>query len=832
MSYVRQRGLSIGLSRRLLGAIAIACVLPGCGSAVDPLHAEDVATQSESLKAPLHLFKSVSVGYAHACALSRTGVPYCWGDKSSLQTGEPLAQITALPDPVPVAASQHFVSVVAEGSSGLFLTSHDGHACGLTASGQAFCWGGNDRGQLGVGPMGAGGSVPAAPVPGLTFSQLVVGDQFSCGLEAGSGWASCWGSNDSGKLGNNNASVLSSAAPQLVVGQNGVAPTFTQISAGGSKACGLDSQQQAWCWGLLSSGGTGPISRFADRAALPAQQQGRAWSSISTAGDTTCAIAAGDSSAGQAFCWGLGQLGNHAFPADGAVAGGLTYRSLSVGTGHSCGLTTAGDIMCWGNNNRGQLGNGATPAPALVEQDPVLVTGGSKWQSLAVGANVTCATNLDNALFCWGDGAQFQFGDHRTSPGLSSVPVQAAGFRGYASVALANNFSCGLARSASSDGALLCWGIQGAFSKGPSWHSERVLGVEPLQACSFVIAGVGMQQPCRKTPWPTAFGRTFVAISAGRAHTCALDSTGQAFCFGDNSTAQLGNNTFPGFEGGTTQTADPQAVLQFETFSQIAAGDYHTCAIDGSTQSAFCWGSNASGQIGGNLIPGGIQAFRVSVTGGHNFVKITAGGSHSCAIDVNGDLYCWGANSGGQVGTGATSTIEATPVKVALPGLATSVSAGFRHTCASVLQAASQVEGLYCWGANAWGELGDGTQVMKPWPVPVPVIGGGSYLDYVTGHGFTCGIRLPPSSPGGVLPISGPLYCWGAVPGSNAPVPLPTLVAPGLSFRFVRGGGGNGVLCAVMSDGSTQCFGLNHLGQLGSVDAPLVSSMPIDVTGD
>jgi hypothetical protein len=115
------------------------------------------------------------------------------------------------------------------------------------------------------------------------------------------------------------------------------------------------------------------------------------------------------------------------------------------------------------------------------------------------------------------------------------------------------------------------------------------------------------------------------------------------------------------------------------------------------------------------------------------------------------------------------------------------------------------------------------------------VSGGAYYLDYVVGVGYACGIQLQPP-PLVVFPgASGPLYCWGSLPnagfGSNI-VTTPTAVAPGVKFQSLRGGAGEEFLCAITSDGTTQCFGRNDMGQLGSVGAPSFSSDPVVVTGD
>ena len=830
-------GRSLEFARHRVAVVVLAGALTACGG-VNTDRAEAAGEQREAMKVPLPIgeFTSVAAGHAHACGLSPAGVIYCWGDKSNLATGEPTTALSSVPAPVPMATDLRFQSVVAGA----------GHACGLTANQEAFCWGQNDNGQLGHTIVSSGGLLPAA-VPGHTFSQLAAGDDFTCGLEQGTNRAFCWGGNAFGQLGNGDATNLNNPVAQLVLGPNltaATAPTFTQIAAGTTYACGLDSQQHAWCWGdprgiLVTRTGT-----VADRANVPLAYRNSTWSSISVGGSGACAIAAGGLKAGQAFCWEIQWPGsqNAGSPLwDGSVDGGLTYQSLAVGEDHSCGLTTGSDIVCWGSNGLGQLGNGATPMPALVERSPVTVAGSTKWKSVFVNAGSTCATDTADAVFCWGNSAGDRFGDNRMTTSNSSVPVRVASPRPIASLALGGTLACGAARDGASGGATFCWGLQ----------HDLDLGVMPLESCPPVGGGTGVPR-CRTTPWPAASGHTFTSLTTGRQHTCGLDPTGQAWCFGDNSSGQVGGPTvYGGFVGSAscpnglgTCTSDPQPVVFIGgSFSQIAAGDYHTCGIDRTTKLAFCWGSNAQGQLGAGGPVNAIVASNgpVAVAGAHQFASIASGGAHNCAIDVNGDLYCWGSNNAGQAGIGTSGTVETTPVKVALAGTAVSVSAGFRHTCAMVRQGTSPslTYAFYCWGGNGWGELGDGTTTMRT--VPTLVSGGAYYLDFVAGYGSSCGIQVtPPPWPlglpwGGGAPTSGPLYCWGILPGaptgSNI-VMTPTLVAPGVSFRKVRGGSGYDFLCGITNDGKTRCFGWNNAGQLGSADFPPITTTPEVVAGD
>jgi alpha-tubulin suppressor-like RCC1 family protein len=611
-----------------------------------------------------------------------------------------------------------------------------------------------------------------------------------------------------------------------VVDAGGSPVTFTQITAGAQHACGLDAKQHALCWGrgdrgelrraqrpLVVSG----FSPYADVAGYTASQQAETWTTLSAGETTTCGIAAGGTFAGQASCWGdptsVGNTLAHDYLWDGPVAGGFTYQAIAAGSDHSCGVTTSGDAVCWGKNQFGQLGDGTNnPTP-----EPTVVTGSMTWSSLTVGAGFTCATNTSNAIYCWGNDAQDQLGDNSFSPTFSLGPVRVASSRRFASVSsgVTGSTACALVLGGSAGGPAFCWGAQ----------TNKSLGIDTSETCGTTL--------CRTTPVPVVRGGTFSAVAAGGLHTCVLDASGKAICFGNNNKGQLGRGTYNGTSNCPTPTActDGAQVVSYPgTFTQIASGGLHTCGIDRATQNALCWGEGSSGQLGIGTAVGVNAPYPVS--GGRQFTRITAGALHTCAIDVNGALFCWGDNSFGQLGIGSSATLFGTPQLVVSSG-ATSVTAGDRTTCAIINQQ------LKCWGDDSTGAIGDGAAALTggPRPVPTLVLGGPStYLDYLTGSGYSCGIQIPPPPYGPFgPPTSGSLYCWG-VPAGSVTVPTPPLVtASGLNFRSLQLGGGKPWLCGITASGATQCFGRNYEGELGAAGTPSTgtsSSAPVVVTGD
>jgi alpha-tubulin suppressor-like RCC1 family protein len=297
-------------------------------------------------------FAALATGDAHSCGLTTTGVAYCWGSDTDGALGTGDVNENALV-PTAVVGGHTFISI----DAGI------GTTCALTAAGAAYCWGSGLTGQLGNGDAGGAWGTPQAVVGNHIFASISAGGPSTCGLTP-TGQAYCWGFNAFGRLGN--GSTVSSEIPVPVSG----ALIFASISVGGTHACGIVITGEAYCWGFGANGRLGNGSN-ASQLVPTAVAGGLLFSSITVGrGGHTCAITL----EGAAYCWGQGtngRLGDGATldrPTPTPVFGGLVFASLSAGDTHTCGVTTDDELYCWGNGFFGALGNGSTltqltPAP-------------------------------------------------------------------------------------------------------------------------------------------------------------------------------------------------------------------------------------------------------------------------------------------------------------------------------------------------------------------------------------------------------------------------------------------------------------------------------------
>ena len=321
--------------------------------------------------------------------------------------------------------------------------------CAVGVDGNAWCWGPNDYGQLGTGDV-AQGYVPRTAAEGHAFKKISVstGGAFACGITL-SGQAYCWGSQEGGRLGDGTVAPGGQfvTAPVAVSGGH----SFTDIAAGGDHACGIATGGAAYCWGHNERGQLG-TGAFANSSVPVAVSGGLSFTSITTHQVVTCGITA--DSAG--YCWGEGAKGNLGSGTSSSsnvpapIMGGLKFTSLQLGVWTTCGVAADGDGYCWGTNGSGELGIGAkNPEESL---EPMKVVDGHKWKSISPGVAVTCGVTTDDRGFCWGGNAWGERGDGAfPSPDVTS-PVPVAGDLAFQSID-ADWCTCGV-----SDGVAYCWG--------------------------------------------------------------------------------------------------------------------------------------------------------------------------------------------------------------------------------------------------------------------------------------------------------------------------------------------------------------------------------------
>jgi len=344
-------------------------------------------------------------------------------------------------------------------------------------------------------------------------------------------------------------------------------------------------------------------------AAINANGRGR-WafanqSQISSGYAHTCAL-----NASNVFCWGanMGQAGISTLGArtntqplvpvginPGSFPNGV--RQVAVGELHSCAVTTALKVYCWGRNEFGELGDGThgyyaastTPLRALV----------SSAVQVSAGLGQTCALIDGGSVRCWG---AFM------GPAALHAPIAIPEVDSAVKVTSGRSFSCALL----ADRAVKCWSLE-----------DGILVVRTI---------IGVTDA--------------VDIDASDYHACAVLNDGAVRCWGNNDLGELGNGT-------TTASKASVAVLGISDAVSVSAGDHHTCALRANA-TVRCWGSNGNGALGFVNAPG-VDTYPTAAQGPDltDVTQISSGGDQfTCATIATGDLKCWGYNSNAHLGDG------------------------------------------------------------------------------------------------------------------------------------------------------------------------------------
>jgi hypothetical protein len=334
------------------------------------------------------------------------------------------------------------------------------------------------------------------------------------------------------------------------------------------------------------------------------------------------------------------------------------------------------------------------------------------------GGSHSCGITEQGSAFCWGSNTIGQLGTGDLEPRTLPTPV-AGGLR-FTAIAAGAEHTCGLTL----EGTTYCWGSD------EFWQLGRLDRQEPLT------------QVNRPSPMLLAGGRRFALLAAGGSHSCGTDPVGSTFCWG---AFRYGNQAL--------YLDGPQPLGDAPAFGVLSSGGNHGCGLVLGVQ-AYCWGRNDRGQLGDGsqtsrpvavgLIDSLTRVSVVPVSSGLAFTSISAGSAHTCGVAA-GRAYCWGEGGSGQLGAGGGFSVPfaTTPIPV-LGGLSfSSTSSGGRHSCG--LDTGGNA---YCWGANEYGQLGDGSRHDRP--TPVTLADDLRFQLLATGADHGCG-----------LATDGLLYCWG-----------------------------------------------------------------------
>jgi alpha-tubulin suppressor-like RCC1 family protein len=528
------------------------------------------------------------------------------------------------------------------------------------------------------------------------------------------------------------------------VGVSGLSSGAIAVAAGGDHSCALTAAGGVKCWGSNLAGQLGDGTTITRTTPVDVSGLDSDVAAVGVGYRHTCAL----TTAGGVKCWGLA----HTTPVD-VVALNIEVTAITAGFDRTCALTAAGEVKCWGS----------------LESTPEKVGGfGSEVTAIAAGADHTCALLVTGGVQCWGRNTWGQVGDGTNAQ--RPAPVDVVGLSsGVTAIAAGGDHTCALM----STGGIKCWGY--------NWYGQ--LGDGSIAARQYTPVEV------------RGLGSGITAITTGAVHTCALTSAGGAMCWGSNHRGELGNGT-------TVYRALPVDVGGLGgVATAIATTEGHTCVV--AAGGAMCWGSNQHSQLGDGtmtyrFVPEHVSGLEGGVT------AVTAGRNHTCALSAEDGVTCWGSNLFGQLGDGTAMT-RTTPVAVSgLDNGVTAIAAGWYHTCALM-----GVGAVKCWGSNGQGQLGDGTKVDRY--VPVAAYGLESeVLAVAAGAYHTCAL----TSTGGVK-------CWGdsnlgqVGPGFHFSHPMPVDVS-GLGSGMMAVTAGRNHTCALTSTGGVKCWGGNYSGQLGS----------------
>ena len=643
--------------------------------------------------------------------------------------------------------------------------------CALRAENSIYCVGDNTYKQLGDGSISSSSEPKKVALLESALS-VTVGKSFGCAIGTNK-LGYCWGTNSTGQLGQGPRGLFFGGP---YASQISTTEELVDIQAGDEFACALTKDSKVLCWG-----GVAQLTGLEQAEAYPTDMKLTGVKAIAVGPTNLCYIK------NSVYC-----IGSAPYSSTSQIipeTAGAT--DLAVGKDFGCAIVGS-VVKCWGDNSKGQLGQGNTSSIS----NAVVINGLKDIKSITAGYHFACALSVSGSSFCWGDNSSNQVSSGGSIQNLR-VPTAIPNAVG---IDAGSNFLCAML----SDGSIKCQGDNSKGQSGTVTSSAQPIG--PHYPSGFTRVATGGETTCtidRSAPelfagnlrcWgeliPIGVEDTlFTDVAVGNVSACAVNVDGAVRCWGSNSAGQLG-------DGSNRSATTPTVVSGFGLYKakNIAAGYRHFCAstTDGLV---FCWGDDSRQQLG--YAPdssNGDSKVAIAVAGIGNALNVSAGLYHSCALLTDGSVQCWGDNSKKQILNNSTTRVGTS--QVTQTGVVTKVASGGYVNCFLLADAS-----VNC--------IGDNTELQAPGSLA------GTFTDVAVGLNSVC---LTKASGNRVA-------CFGSNTNtklgrtglkSATPSDVGTLSAETIyqGFRVIAVGDEHA--CTIGENTFLYCWGLNTSGQLAA----------------
>ena len=733
-------------------------------------------------------------------------------------------------------------------SSYIYVAAYQASGAAIRSDGSLWTWGNNTFGQLGLGNR-VHRSYPVALGDGRIYSAVKVNEMDMLAITT-SGQLFSWGYNYRGELGLGIAQLLYRSAPVQIGASSWIAIASGRCQGPGGGYHGANNfairlDGRLYAWGYNQEGQLGDNTN--QPKSSPVNIGISSWTAVCSAGDIAMAIR----SDGALFTWGDGRNGPMAFGLNSSSQvhrsspvqiGTSTWTAISGGQTSVSGQQTTeitwlairsdGALFAWGYGNVGQLGDNTR----VTKSSPVQI-GTSSWSSINAGSSNMAAIRKDGGLFTWGSSFDGEFGTningvYRSSPvqvGTSSWSMITSTVRGM----VANATIFGIR----SDKMMFVWGGSGTATSPSVNSASDWLGAvssawrsSPVQVGSGPQGRLGVAVDLHYSSPVQVGTSSWSALATGFSRFLAKKSDGTLWTWGNNFNGALGIND-------TVSRSSP-VQIGTSSWTAIAASYYNGWGIIGNT--LYGWGQNTYSQIGLPSVSVIDQSSPVQIGAGTSWSSVAGGTTGAAAISTNSALYIWGNNTFGQIGDNTTTNLTAGVAKpfdasnfssttsrlvqVSPVQLGTSSWTTISTNNTERFFAIRQDGGLFAWGSNTSGQLGQNDTVHRSSPVQV---GTSSWLAVASAYGQTT------VSNAAIFAVrsDGALFAWGdntaGQLGQLDRVHRSSPVQIGTS-SWTKVGGGYQVGYAITLDNKLFGWGNNANGQLGQLDIAHRSS-PVQI---